>query len=251
MLFLADIALSLSLCAVGRGISLRSPNDHHHNRSRPFALGSSRTHAPRRHIPSPIALWSRHLVRRVRYARPSPSCCHYFTWVPLVTHDSNFALCPYVIIIMRYPIYPPRSSLAGGFDMITMIMRNVGRCSMLSGGTRPGMGTPYPPSLESLPPVPGSGTPTPRPGRDMPYTPLFLRGNASLSRSKPDAVLLVPRDLLWVSSARSSAFPLRPSLCFLAPLVALTADISLRSPPLCGFFSPELVFRQVSLITPY
>ena len=76
-----------------------------------------RTQAPRRHLPSPIALWSRHLVRRVRCAHPSPSCRHYFTWVPLVTHDSSFAPHPYVIIIRHYISHPPRSCLAGGIQI--------------------------------------------------------------------------------------------------------------------------------------
>ena len=97
-----------------------------------------------------------------------------------------------------------------GIKMITAIMINVGRCSNAQRWCSPGAGPPPP---GSLPPVPGSGTPSPRPVRDVPYIPLSLRGPASLSRSKPDAVLLVPRELLWVSSARSSASPLRPFLC--------------------------------------
>ena len=40
VLIKADVALSLTLCVVGRGGSLRSHNDHHHNRSRSFAFGS-------------------------------------------------------------------------------------------------------------------------------------------------------------------------------------------------------------------
>ena len=111
---------------------------------------------------------------------------------------------------------------------------------MPSGGAPPGRAPPPP---GSLPPVPGSGTPSPRPVRDMPYTPFFLRGPASLSRSKPVAVSLVPRTPLWVSSARSSACPLRPFLCILAALVAITAVVSLRSPPLCGFLPPWTIVQ--------
>ena len=105
---------------------------------------------------------------------------------------------------------------------------------MPSGGAPPGRAPPPP---GSLPPVPGSGTPSPRPVRDVPYIPLSLRGNASLSRSKPDAVLLVPRDLLWVSSARSSASPLRPFLCSSLRSL-LSPRLARSSPPLCGFLPP-------------
>ena len=80
---------------------------------------------------------------------------------------------------------------------------------MPSGGAPPGRAPPPP---GSLPPVSGSGTPTPRPARDVPYTSLFLRGIASLSRSKPDACSLVPRGPLWVSSARSPHIPASPFL---------------------------------------
>ena len=131
-----------------------------------------------------------------------------------------------------------------GIKMITAIMINVGRCSNAQRWCSPGAGPPPP---GSLPPVPGSGTPSPRPVRDVPYTPLFLRGPASLTRSKPVAVSLVPRTPLWVSSARSSACPLRPFSCFLAALVAFTAVVSLRSPPLCGFFyRTELTSRRIN-----
>lgn len=69
---------------------------------------------------------------------------------------------------------------------------------------------PVPPGPGVAAPGAWLGAPSPRPGRDMPYTPLFLRGNASLSRSKPDAVSLVPRGPLWVSSARSPRIPASP-----------------------------------------
>ena len=108
---------------------------------------------------------------------------------------------------------------------------------MPSGGAPPGRAPPPP---GSLPPVSGSGTPTPRPARDVPCTPLSLRGNASLSRSKPGAVLLVPRDLLWVSSARSSASPLRPFLC--------SSLRSLLSPRLSRYARPRCaVFYRTGL----
>jgi len=108
---------------------------------------------------------------------------------------------------------------------------------MPSGGTPPGRAPPPP---GSLPPVPGSGTPSPRPVRDMPYTPFFLRGPASLSRSKPVAVSLVPRTPLWVSSARSSACPLRPFLC--------SSLRSLLSPRLSRYARPRYaVFYHTGL----
>ena len=94
--------------------------------------------------------------------------------------------------------------------MITMIMNKCGRVLVAQRWRSSRDGAPYPPSLESLPPVPGSGAPSPRPGRDMPYTPLFLRGYAFLTRSKPDACSLVPRGPLWVSSARSPRIPASP-----------------------------------------
>lgn len=85
----------------------------------------------------------------------------------------------------------------------------MGRCSNAQRWYSPGAGPPPP---GSLPPVSGSGTPTPRPARNVPCTPLFLRGNASLSRSKPVAGSLVPRSPLWVSSARSLRIPAPPFL---------------------------------------
>lgn len=81
-----------------------------------------------------------------------------------------------------------------------------------SSGAHSCAGTPYPPPMRSHPLVPGSGTPSPRPGRDMPYPPFFLRGGAFLSRSKPVSVSLVPRGPLWVSSALSSHIPASPFL---------------------------------------
>ena len=100
-------------------------------------------------------------------------------------------------------------------------------------------GTPYPPLLWSLPPAPGLGTPSPHPVGDMSDKPLFLRGPASLSRSKPDAVSLVPRGPLWVSSARSFRVPSSPFPMLLArSSLSPRLTCSLRSHVTAFWFFP-------------
>lgn len=123
---------------------------------------------------------------------------------------------------------------------------------MLSGGARPGWGPRTPLPWSRCPRCLARGPPSPRPVRDMPYAPLFLRGNAFLSRSKPAACSLVPRGPLWVSSARSpripaSPFPMHPRFARRSHRWSFTRCASL-TPAVRFFFSyrTELTHRQLN-----
>lgn len=99
-----------------------------------------------------------------------------------------------------------------GNPNITLIMNKCGQVLVAQRLRSSRDGDPVPPFPGVAAPGAWLGSPSPRPGKDMPYTPFFLRGYASFSRSKPDAGSLVPRSPLWVSSALSFLVSASPFL---------------------------------------
>lgn len=107
---------------------------------------------------------------------------------------------------------------------------------MLSGGARPGPGPRTPRPWSRCPRCLARGPFPPPRQRYALYTPFPSRECVALSLQTRRGLARSSRSALgeFRSFAPHTRFAL--FLCFLATLVALTAVVSLRSPPLCGFF---------------
>lgn len=199
-------------------------------------LLSVRAQAPRGYSHSPIAHRSRPLGCSVRYARTSPSVRHYFTRVP--PRHPQWQLRPMPLCYHNLALSSSSPALVPrwGIIMITEIMNKCGQVLVAHRWRSSRAGPPGPPSPGVATPGARLGDPYPPPClRCVLYFPFPTRARVSLS-------LQTRRGLARSSRSAMGEFrsfvrvPAPPFSMLLASLVTFTADVSLRSPPLCGFF---------------